>query len=64
MYEKRYVPLASDAGYFQILRNGKFFESCDIGEISQRMRELCGNDRIERNKLIKLLNTFKEVTSC
>ena len=32
MYEKRYVPLASDAGYYQILYNGKFFESCDVGE--------------------------------
>ena len=60
MFEKRYVPLASDAGYYQILQNGKFFESCDIGEISQRMRELCGNDRIQRSKLTKLIGTLKE----
>ena len=64
MFEKRYVPLASDAGYYQILQNGKFFESCDIGEISQRMRELCGNDTIQRSKLTNILNTLKEVASC
>lgn len=54
MFEKRYVPLASDAGYFQILRNGKFFESCDIGEVAQRLRELCGNATIARQSLTKL----------
>ena len=64
MFEKRYVPTGNGCGHYAILSNGKFFESCDIGEISQRMRELCGNDRIERNKLINLLGTLKEVTSC
>ena len=62
MFEQRYVPLASDAGYFQILRNGKFYESCDIGEISKRMRELCGENRIQRSKLINLIGTLKEVS--
>ena len=55
MFEKRYVPLSRDAGYYQILYNGMFFESCDIGEISQRMRELCGNKTIKRNDLTKLM---------
>lgn len=54
MYEKRYIPLASDAGYYQILYNGKFFESCDVGEVAQRMRELCGEAAITRQNLIKL----------
>jgi len=54
MFEKRYVPLASDAGYYTILRNGTFFESCDIGEVAQRMRELCGEATITREHLTKL----------
>lgn len=54
MYEKRYIPLASDAGYYQILYNGKFFESCDVGEVAQRMREFFGEMRIARQNLIKL----------
>ena len=59
MFEKRYIPLASDAGYYQILRNGKFFESCDIGEVAGRMRELMGQDTILRTKLINLLKEVK-----
>lgn len=46
-YTKDYVPLARDAGYYQILHNGKFFESADIDEIDSRLREL--NNATERS---------------
>lgn len=62
MFEKRYVPLSRDAGYYKIMQDGRFFESCDVGEVAKRMRELMGQDTIQRSKLVILLNTLKEVT--
>lgn len=54
MFEKRYIPTGNGCGHYAILRNGKFFESCDIGEVAQRLRELCGNATIKRDHLTKL----------
>lgn len=54
MFEKRYVPTGNGCGHYAILNNGKFFESCDIGEVAQRLRELCGNATITREHLTRL----------
>lgn len=54
MFEKRYVPTGNGCGHYAILNNGTFFESCDIGEVAQRMRELCGEAAITREHLTKL----------
>lgn len=36
----KYVPLARDAGYYQLYVNGEFHHTCDVGELSRDVQKL------------------------